>query len=113
MCNLSKFSNFRGFYYYFMPRGYNNSKGRAINKLLLQKNCDKIRFLWEAKKGVLISNPKTKIACKEILAFQSFTESIAHSSISKKADSRMECHTCEPHSKLIGEHVPKLQLFVS
>lgn len=94
-----------------MHRGYNNSKGRAINKLLLQKNCDKIKFLWEAKKGVLISNPKQKLFARKF-AFQSFTKSIVHSSISKKVDSRMECRTCEPHSKLIGEHIPKLQLFV-
>jgi hypothetical protein len=69
VCNLSKISNFRGFSCYFMPRGYNNSKGRAINKLLLQKNCDKIRFFWEAKKGVLISNPKQKLLARKFWPF--------------------------------------------
>jgi hypothetical protein len=48
-----------------MHRGYNNSKGRGINKLLLQKNCNKIRFLWEAKKGVLISNSKQKLIARK------------------------------------------------
>jgi hypothetical protein len=53
-----------------MPRRYNNSKGGAINKLLLQKNCDnKIRFLWEAKKGVLISNPKQKLLARKFWPF--------------------------------------------
>jgi hypothetical protein len=69
--------------------------------------------MGKPKRGVLISNPKQKLLARNFgLSINHSPNPLLTHQYPRKPILEWNVALCEPHSKLIGEHIPKLQLFV-